>query len=231
MFTPVKSTKVYEQVIEQIKYMITSGELKKGEKLPPERELVEKFQVSRTSVREALRALQIIGLIESRQGGGNYIRDSFEDNLIEPLSMMFVLQNSRNSEILELRSVLEVETARLAANNVTEEELSRLKEIVDRMKALPDEKENIILDKELHYIIARASGNNLIMSILTAVSSLMDSFIKEAREAIINKDENKSVLLEHHENMYQALKSHDAEEASRVMKEHMNLIIRHMDLY
>ncbi|MFH5837060.1 FadR/GntR family transcriptional regulator [Proteiniclasticum sp. C24MP] len=231
MFTPVKSTKVYEQVIEQIKYMITSGELKKGEKLPPERELVEKFQVSRTSVREALRALQIIGLIESRQGGGNYIKDSFEDNLIEPLSMMFVLQNSRNSEILELRRVLEVETARLAAKNITEEELVHLKEIIDRMKDLPDEKENIILDKELHYVIARASGNNLIMSILTAVSSLMDSFIKEAREAIINKDENKSVLLEHHENMYIAMKNHDEKAAARVMKEHMNLIIRHMDLY
>lgn len=231
MFTPVKSTKVYEQVIEQIKYMITSGELKKGEKLPPERELVEKFQVSRTSVREALRALQIIGLIESRQGGGNYIKDSFDDNLIEPLSMMFVLQNSRNSEILELRRVLEVETARLAAKNISDEELTRLKEIIDRMKDLPDEKENVVLDKELHYIIAKASGNNLIMSILTAVSSLMDSFIKEAREAIINKDENKSVLLEHHENMYIALKNHDEKEAGKVMKEHMNLIIRHMDLY
>lgn len=231
MFTPVKSTKVYEQVIEQIKYMITSGELKKGEKLPPERELVEKFQVSRTSVREALRALQIIGLIESRQGGGNYIKDSFDDNLIEPLSMMFVLQNSRNSEILELRRVLEVETARLAAKNISDEELTRLKEIIDQMKDLPDEKENVVLDKELHYIIAKASGNNLIMSILTAVSSLMDSFIKEAREAIINKDENKSVLLEHHENMYIALKNHDEKEAGKVMKEHMNLIIRHMDLY
>ncbi|NCC79063.1 MAG: FadR family transcriptional regulator [Clostridia bacterium] len=231
MFTPVKSTKVYEQVIEQIKYMITSGELKKGEKLPPERELVEKFQVSRTSVREALRALQIIGLIESRQGGGNYIKDSFDDNLIEPLSMMFVLQNSRNSEILELRRVLEVETARLAAKNISDEELTRLKEIIDRMKDLPDEKENVVLDKELHYVIAKASGNNLIMSILTAVSSLMDSFIKEAREAIINKDENKSVLLEHHENMYIALKNHDEKEAGKVMKEHMNLIIRHMDLY
>lgn len=231
MFTPVKNTKVYEQLIEQIKYMITSGELKKGEKLPPERELVEKFQVSRTSVREALRALQIIGLIESKQGGGNYIKDNFEGNLIEPLSLMFVLQNSRNSEILELRKVLEVETARLAAKNITEPELKRLKEIVERMKGLPDEKENVILDKELHYVIARASGNNLIMSVLTAVSSLMDSFIKEAREAIINKDENKMVLLEHHENMYNALKAHDEKKAAKVMKDHMNLIIKHMDLY
>jgi len=196
MFTPVKNTKVYEQVIEQIKYMIVSGELKKGDRLPPERELVERLQVSRTSVREALRALQIIGLVECKQGGGNFIREQFEDNLIEPLSLMFTLQDSRNSEILELRRVLEVETASLAARSITDEELNALAEIIAGMKSHPDEQENVVLDKRFHYIIARASRNNLIVSILTAVSSLMDSFIKEAREAIINRDENKETLLE-----------------------------------
>lgn len=230
MYTPVKNTKVYEEVIEQIKTMITSGELKKGEKLPPERELVEKFQVSRTSVREALRALQIIGLIESKQGGGNYIRDSFEDNLIEPLSLMFVLQNSKKMEILELRRVLEVETARLAAKKIKDEPLLRMKEIVDIMKETLDEEYNVVLDKEFHYIIAKESGNRLIVSILTAVSSLIDSFIKEAREAILSHEENRETLTKHHENIYLALAAHDEEQAGQVMQEHMDLIIRHMVL-
>jgi len=231
MFTPVKNTKVYEQVIEQIKYMIVSGELKKGDRLPPERELVERLQVSRTSVREALRALQIIGLVECRQGGGNFIRDRFEDNLIEPLSLMFTLQNSRNSEILELRRVLEVETASLAARNISDDELKALGDIISKMKSQPDEDDNVVLDKEFHYIIAGASRNNLIVSILTAVSSLMDSFIKEAREAIINRDENKLTLLEHHEKIYDALAAHDVKKAAKVMEEHMNMIIKNMDLY
>lgn len=231
MFTPVKNTKVYEQVIEQIKYMIVSGELKKGDRLPPERELVERLQVSRTSVREALRALQIIGLVECKQGGGNFIREQFEDNLIEPLSLMFTLQDSRNSEILELRRVLEVETASLAARNISDEELNSLSEIIAGMKSHPDEQENVVLDKKFHYIIARASRNNLIVSILTAVSSLMDSFIKEAREAIINRDENKETLLEHHEKIYKALADHDEKKAAKVMEDHMNMIIRNMDLY
>jgi len=230
MFTPVKNTKVYEQVIEQIKFMITSGELKQGDKLPPERELVEKFQVSRTSIREALRALQIIGLIECRQGGGNYIRDSFEDNLIEPLSLMFVLQNSKNVEILELRKILEIETARLAAEKISDEEIIRLGEVIGEMKDSPSEEYNVKLDKKFHFIVAKASGNNLIISILKAVSSLMDSFIKEAREAIIDKDENKETLLEHHMNIYNALANHDMRKAEKVMADHMNLIIRHMDL-
>lgn len=231
MFTPVKNTKVYEQVIEQIKYMIVSGELKKGDRLPPERELVERLQVSRTSVREALRALQIIGLVECRQGGGNFIRERFEDNLIEPLSLMFTLQNSRNAEILELRRVLEVETASLAAKNISEDELKALGDIISKMKSQPDENDNVVLDKEFHYIIAGASRNNLIVSILTAVSSLMDSFIKEAREAIINRDENKETLLEHHEMIYEALADHDVKKAGKVMEEHMNMIIKNMDLY
>lgn len=231
MFTPVKSTKVYEQVIEQIKYMIVSGELKRGDRLPPERELVERLQVSRTSVREALRALQIIGLVECKQGGGNFIREQFEDNLIEPLSLMFTLQESKSSEILELRRVLEVETATLAARNISDADIKSLGEIIERMKSHPDEEENVVLDKDFHYIIARASKNNLIISILTAVSSLMDSFIKEAREAIINRDENKEALLEHHEKIYRALAEHNDMKAAKVMEDHMNMIIRNMDLY
>lgn len=229
VFTPVKSAKVYEQVIDQIKTMITSGELKKGDKLPPERELVEKFEVSRTSIREALRALQIIGLIECRQGGGNYIRESFEGNLIEPLSLMFVLQESRKEEILELRKVLEVETVSLAAAKITAEELKELKRIITEMKGKPTEEYNVRLDSEFHYLIAKASRNYLIISILTAVSSLMDSFIKEAREAILMKDENKETLIEHHEDIYEAIAARDSKKAAKVMGKHMDLIIRHMN--
>ena len=78
MFISVKNKKVYEEVIEQIKDMIYNGILKKGDKLPSERDMVEELQVSRTSVREALRSLEVIGLIESRQGEGNFIKESLD---------------------------------------------------------------------------------------------------------------------------------------------------------
>ena len=81
MFSPIKNTKVYEQVIDQIKNMIDEGNLKKGDKLPSERSLVEQLKISRASIREALRALEVIGLIECRQGEGSYIRTNFQDNL------------------------------------------------------------------------------------------------------------------------------------------------------
>jgi GntR family transcriptional regulator, transcriptional repressor for pyruvate dehydrogenase complex len=231
MFVPVKNQKVYEQVIEQIKYMIISGQLKKGDKLPPERDLVEELQVSRTSVREALRALQIIGLVECRQGGGNYIRESFDQNLIEPLSLMFTLSDSKNSEILELRKILEVETAALAARHITDQELGELGEIIEKMKHPKEEYDNVLLDREFHFVVARASRNNLILSIFTAVTSLMDAFIKEAREAIINRSTDKDALIEHHAGIYKALSEHDEKKAAKVMLDHMDMIIQNMDLY
>jgi len=123
-----------------------------------------------------------------------------------------------------------VETVRLAAKKISEESLHRMKEIVEIMRETLDEKYNVVLDKEFHYIIAKESGNRLIVSILTAVSSLMDSFIKEAREAILSHGENKEILLQHHENIYRALAERDEEKAAEVMQEHMNLIIRYMEL-
>lgn len=224
MFTPVKNTKVYEQVIEQIKEMIFSGQLKKGDKLPPERELVEQLQASRASIREALRALQIIGLVECRQGGGNYIRESFEESLSEPLSIMFILQNSKPIEILELRKVLEVETAAIAAEKITDEELEELGLIMEQLKASTDEVLSSKFDKELHYKIAAASRNTLVLSILKSVSSLIDSFIKDARERILKEKENKETLIIHHENIYKALLERSSMKAALAMKTHLDFV-------
>lgn len=228
MFSPIKNTKVYEQVIEQIKYMIVSGSLKRGDKLPPERDLVEQLQVSRTSLREALRALQIIGLIECRQGEGNYIKESFEATLFEPLSMMFMLEGSNPVEILEVRRIIEVETAALAAKKITNEQLFELKRIVDELRVTNDEKINSKIDKDLHYKIAYASGNFLVVNMLMAVSSLMDNFIKDARAIILTKGDNKAILNEHHENIYKALSEHNPAEAAYAMRKHLEFIHKHI---
>lgn len=224
MFTPVKNTKVYEQVIEQIKEMIVSGKLKKGDRLPPERDLVEQLQVSRTSIREAIRALQIIGLVECRQGGGNFIRESFENSLFEPLSIMFTLQNSKPQEILELRKIIEVETARIAAEKIKNEDLEAIKAIIEQMKISEDNEYSAMLDTEMHYKIAHASENFLVVSVLSAVSSLVDAFIKDAREKILKYQENKEVLLKHHEDIYSALAARDKSKAAEAMRKHLDFI-------
>ena len=99
MFNSISNKKVYEQVIEQIQKNIMDGTFKNGDKLPSERELSEKMAVSRTSIREALRVLETMGVVESRQGEGNFICSNIEKSLLQPLSMMFKLNNGSWSDI------------------------------------------------------------------------------------------------------------------------------------
>lgn len=228
MESGLKNKKVYETVIDQIKGMIISGELRKGDRLPPERDLVDTLHVSRTSIREALRALQIIGLVECRQGGGNFIRESFEDNLIEPLSLMFVLQNSRNLELLELRKSIEVQMAALAAEKIGDKDINELEGIIRRMKEDPSESESVRLDADFHYLIARSSGNRLMESILRAVSSLMDTFIKETREELLVNPENNETLVETHDDIVVALRTHDPSKAASAMERHLDFVARNI---
>ena len=99
MLKPIKNVKVYEIIMNQIKELIRTGELKTGDKLPSERDLAFKLNVSRTSVREAIKALSTLGFIESRHGEGNYIKNNFEDILLEPLSIVFMLLGNNNDEV------------------------------------------------------------------------------------------------------------------------------------
>ncbi|MCT8977666.1 FadR family transcriptional regulator [Clostridium sp. CX1] len=228
MFSPIKNTKLYEQVIEQIKDMIAKGILKKGDKLPSERELVDHLQVSRTSIREALRALQIMGLIECRQGEGNFISQSFEHSFFEPLSIMFMLQETNPEEIIEVRKVIEVETAAIAAKKITEEELESLEILIKAFKNSTDENDNVKIDKKFHYEIAQASRNFIILNILNAISSLIDSFIKDARKKILTDEKNREVLAMQHEEIYNALKKGDSKKAAEAMRKHLDFANEYM---
>jgi len=222
MFSPIKNTKVYEQVMDQIREMIDNGVLKKGDKLPSERDLVEELQVSRASIREALRALEVIGLIECRQGEGNFIKSSFQDNLFEPLSIMYTLEGTNPEDILELRKIMEVEASGLAAKRITDEQLGELKEIMERFENCSDENMNAMIDKELHYKIAEYSGNVLIFNILRTVSHLVDDFIKDTRKLIIADQEKKKILLLQHKEIYLAIEMHSSVAARKAMRQHLD---------
>ena len=224
MLTPNKITKVYDQVIEQIKSKIKSGEIKKGDRLPSEREMSESIGVSRTSVREAIRALEVVGLVESKQGAGNYIKTNFDNSLFEPLSVMFMLQESSVKEMYDLRETLELECAKLSAKNIEDNELALLTAIVDRMYIVGSEEESLELDIKFHYLIAKASRNVLLINMLDVISQLMDEFIQKSRIQILNEGNTKESLLEIHENLLRALKFRDESKVCNAMKEHFNLI-------
>lgn len=224
MDMPVKNTKVYEEVVEHIKRMVENGELKSGDKLPTERAMAEELNVSRASIREAIRSLEVIGLIESRQGAGNYIRKDFSEILLEPLSMIFMLQQGSAIDIYELREVLELSTIMLSAKRISKEELQTLKELIDKFKSSEIESDNVMIDKEFHYTIVKAANNKLITNLLNVVSELIDKFITDSRKIILESSQNKEKLLELHERIYIALEERDDYKAYTALKEHFELI-------
>ncbi|MGH2395301.1 MAG: FadR/GntR family transcriptional regulator, partial [Candidatus Limnocylindria bacterium] len=120
---PIKSTRIYEEIVRQIKTMIAEGRLKSGDQLPPERDLASKFVVSRTSVREALRALESLGFVEIRPGEGTFVRQVSVEELIEPLALVLAAQREAIGDLFEARRLLEPAIAGLAARRATPDEV------------------------------------------------------------------------------------------------------------
>ncbi len=220
-----KTNRAYEVVIESIKEKIKNGTLKKGEKLRPEREIAEDLGVSRASVREAIRALDVIGLIESKQGAGNYIKETFEESLIQPLSVMFLLEQNDLTEINEFRSILESQAAVLAAERIDEKDIRELEKLITEMSETVDEAKNTEIDRELHYIIDNASKNRVISSILTVISELVDESIRGTRSELTKLDAtNSKKLLEIHKELVEAMKNRDKKKAFEAMRKHREII-------
>lgn len=217
MLNPIKNVKVYEVIMEQIKDIVKRGELKNGDKLPSERELAEKLEVSRTSVREALKSLTMLGLIESKHGEGNFIKSNFEDSLLEPLSIVFLLLGNKNEEILQLRKIIEPEVASIAAKNITEHELNELNVIMEEMNNSCDNEICATLDRKFHYKIAQASGNNLISTIMFSISSLIEKYIDSSHIHNFNKE----IVELQHKAIYEAIKEHNSKKSFDLVKEHL----------
>ena len=228
MFNNITSKKVYEQVIEQIQEKIFYGEFKNGDKLPSERELSEQMGVSRTSIREALRVLETMGVVESRQGEGNFICSNVNKSLIEPLSLIFKLNNGSWEDVIELRQALELETVKFASKRVTKEEADEMKFIINKMEEeINNQNRNEILvnlDQKFHNKIASISKNYLIECLFLTSSNLFEEFIDDARRKIVNKYSDERVLLNQHKEIYNAIISNDSNLAYKKMEEHMNLI-------
>src|SRR5437762_9392216 len=128
---PIKSTRIYQEIVRQVKAMIAEGRLKSGDQLPPERDLAEKFLVSRTSVREALRALESVGLIEIRPGEGTFVREISVEALVEPLALVLLSQRAMIEELFEARRMLEPVIAGLAARRATKDEVQEMERILE----------------------------------------------------------------------------------------------------
>ncbi|WP_320046542.1 FadR/GntR family transcriptional regulator [uncultured Ilyobacter sp.] len=216
-------TKKYDIVVEYIKNGIKKGSIKYGDKLLPERVLAEKLHIGRSTVREGIKVLEIMGLVESRRGGGNYITNNFENMLYNPITLMFSLQNGSYSDVHELRKMLEESTIELCVERITDEEIKVMEEVHQRLLESTDEAQMSLVDLEFHSIIAKASKNPLIISILNSVSEILENSVKTSRRRVIEKFGKKTIDKDH-QAIVDALKERNLKKAKKAIREHFDHI-------
>jgi GntR family transcriptional repressor for pyruvate dehydrogenase complex len=215
---PVKSTRIYEEIVRQIKGMIAEGRLKSGDQLPPERDLAEKFLVSRTSVREALRALESVGLIEIRPGEGTFVREVSVEALVEPLALVLLAQREMIGELFEARRLLEPVIAGLAARRASREEVQEMERILDEQaKEIAAGNTGLAQDAAFHAAIATAAHNRAITRIVHAVMDLL----AQSREEAISTPGRPTRSHEDHRRVLDAIRGGDAAAAERAMQDHV----------
>ena len=219
-----KNGKAYERVIDYVKEELSGGHVKIGERLPPERELADKLNLSRTSVREALRTLENIGIITSTQGAGNTISCNFEKSFGAALSMLFMLRQIDTRQINELRYALEETAIILAVERIEAEEVEAQEIILEKMENETEETERSAYDKKLHDKIAAASQNHLIIAILEVLSGVVEKFIAELRQGIFHGIQGEAELKEAHRMMVSSLRLRDKKAARSAVEKHFRLI-------
>ena len=215
---PIKSTRIYEEIVRQIKSMIAEGRLKSGDQLPPERELAEKFLVSRTSVREALRALESLGLVEIQPGEGTFVREVSIDSLIQPLALVMASQREAIGELFEARRLLEPLIAGLAATRATRDEVHEMERILDEQsKEVAAGKTGLAQDAQFHAAIGAAAHNRAITRI---VNALMD-LLAQSREDSLNTPGRPERSHQDHRRVLAAIERRDEAAARQAMLDHV----------
>ncbi len=199
-------------------------QLKPGDRIPVERVLAEKLEISRNSVREGLKTLENIGIIESRQGSGNYLSASFEPMMTELLSYMYFLKGINVTELTEFRWAIEKEALPLAITRIQPEEKEDLKNALSRLKQAENEEEQIHWDQTLHRIIVRACRNDFLIINYEALTALMDTYIKSMRSSIIQGMHDNQMLEKAHERLALGVICGDLDQAMKGLSDHFGYI-------
>jgi GntR family transcriptional repressor for pyruvate dehydrogenase complex len=160
------------ETIEKIKAMILSGDVLPGEKLPPENELAERLGVSRSSLREAVRALAVLNVVEAKQGDGTYVTSLTPDVLLESMSFGIELVNDPSLlEVFQVRRFLETAATAASAISISEDELASLRECMARMDRAESVEELVRADEEFHHIVVGATRNSVLVALMDNLSS------------------------------------------------------------
>lgn len=223
MFVPidrldVNYPKLYTKIIDSIKDMIQEGRLKAGDMLPSERDLADLFQVSRVPVREALKILEYIGVVQNVRGKGKYIRSINLNDLIETINFLLLTQEESILELFEMREATELQATRLASIRRTEADLEAMaKAIFEMEEEITSGEDGAKPSLEFHTAILRASKNK----ILYQVNSYFMDLLEISRKKTLSRTEHRPESLNDHKMIFERIVEQDAEGSAQLMFEHL----------
>ncbi|HEV2522684.1 MAG TPA: FadR/GntR family transcriptional regulator [Candidatus Acidoferrales bacterium] len=218
---PIKRTRVPEEVADRIRVLILDGTFPPGHPLPPERLLAERFGVSRGSIRDALRILEMIGLLETRHGQGTFPHELTVDRLVAPLASVMAYRQDMKDELMDVRRMFEPAVARVAALRGTEEDFADLQRIIEaQRRKLKTDQSAIVEDSAFHATLARCTRNRVVVSIMATLNDLL----VDSRTLSLQQKGRPARSLDGHEAVVAALRRHDADGAATAMARHIDQI-------
>jgi GntR family transcriptional repressor for pyruvate dehydrogenase complex len=216
----VLKTRLADQVAESIQEMIARGDYNPGDKLPVENELAEMFSVSRITIREAISKLNLIGIVDVRQGDGTFVKALTPESFMKPLIPYLIMNKKNLHDVYEVRLLIETKTAELAALNAEPEDLNEIKALLDKLILHAAQKKLDLYnetDTQFHCAIAKHSKNLILFTILNLIYDVMKDAIKVGTSA--PNALTKSV--KYHQLIYDAIAKKDGVRAAQYMTEHI----------
>lgn len=227
---PVRKISVTSAIVSQIKDLIDSGALVPGGRLPGEREFARLLNVSRPSLREALRALNLLGVLENRPGSGTYLRASEAPNDIDPLSILLSIRQGTLQHVIEARQALETTVAELAAGRRTDGDLQALGHALEAMRSnLEDPEAYHRHELEFHRCVWQAAANPVITDLMTKIYRILT----DTRTALRRYREDPADFIRRdfraHEEIYDCIRGRNRVAARRTMRRHIQLFKKSLD--
>ena len=222
--TPVRRTSLSDEIVAQIVDLISRDVLKPGDRLPPERSLCRQFEVGRTSLREALRTLSVMGILESRVGEGTFVGDNSGRYLEKSLQWGLLLDPKEVKDLVETRLMLESRNAFLAAERATEADLLELDRTIRGIETSLDQPSEFLeFDVQFHMAIARATQNSILCNLLVMIRNYLQQWIRASLEepATHTVEARARMSLEEHGKILRSLRKGDAEAAQQAMEDHI----------
>lgn len=218
-FRVVRKTRVSEEIIGQVRDLITSGRLKVGDRLPAERELAATLHVGRSTVREAIRAMESLGILEARPGEGTFLVSNPSEQQPDPVTANAFKSWENQRKLFEVRMVIEPDLAALAARRASFEQIVRMRTILQEQEAMVKRGETgIKSDTGFHFLLAEAAGNDILVRIMDSLMNLLH----ETREATLNTGGRPIRSMKQHRAILRAIESRDPVAAERRMREHIS---------